>query len=250
MTAPKAPPIPPRRTPVRALDWLMLGLALFSVALLSWQTWGSPTPEQTRWITLTDYAICALFAAEFLLRWRLAEWKLGFVGRNWYEVLGMIPVAHPALRAFRLIRVALLLGRLGRAADRAFGREYTYHLVDRAKDKLVASISGAVTVAVLGEVSVVLQKGHYSRNIGRALEENRNELQQMVLDKLAADPQLQALKRLPFYGNVTNAVVEAGLRVVSEVLNDPRTDEFIADLLRENLSQIRQAVRANQVPEA
>lgn len=246
-----APPklvLPPRRSPVRALDWIMLVLALVSVGLLSWEFWGHPTPEQTRAIIYADYVLCGIFAAEFLLRWRQADWHRSFLGRNWYEILGMIPVAHPALRGFRLIRVVILLGRLGRAGDRAFGREFTYHLVNGVKTKLVEAISGAVTVAVLKEVTVVLQKGHYSRNIGRALAENHTELRQMLLDKLADDPQLARLKRLPFYGDISETVIEGALRVVAEVLNDPRTDEFIADLLRENLEQIGQAVRANQAP--
>jgi hypothetical protein len=33
------------------------------------------------------------------------------------------------------------------------------------------------------------------------------------------------------------------LRVILAVLADPRTDELVADMLRDNLTQIRQAVR-------
>ena len=57
------------------------------------------------------------------------------------------------------------------------------------------------------------------------------------------------------YGDITPnglirilAAVEASLRVVSELLDDPRTDEFVADLLRENIRQIRVAV-AEKHPE-
>ncbi len=238
-----------QRRPVRLGDWAMLALALFSIALLCWQTWGHISAEQSAWVQRADYFICLIFAVEFALRWRLDDWRWRFVARNWYEVLGMLPVSYPAVRSFRLlriVRVLILFGRFGRAGDRAFGSQFTYQLVNQVSDRLVNEVSGAVTVAVLDRVSEVLQKGHYSRNIAAALAENHDELHHLLLDKLEADPKLKNLKRLPFYGDLSSAMVEAGLRVVAGTLDDPRTDEFISDLLRENLAQIRQAVAAQE----
>lgn len=229
------------------VDWIMLLLALVSIGLLSWETWGSVNPEQSRLILLADYVICGLFAAEFTWRWRAAGWTRQFVWRNWYEVLGMIPVAHPAIRGFRLfrvIRIVILLSRFGIAADRAIGDDFTYLLVNRARDALVRSISGAVTVAVLDEVEAVLAKGTYTQNISRALQENEHEVRAMILEKLRQDRQAGRLSRLPFYDEIVSGVVDAGIRVVEEVLRDPRTDELVADMLRENLHQLRNAIAA------
>ncbi len=234
---------------IGVLDWLMLVLALVSIGLLSYETWGPVTPQQSLWIIRTDYAICALFAAEFLWRWRRERWSLDYVKRNWYEVLGMIPVASPALRGFRLfrvIRIVILLSRFGMAADRAFGDEFTYRLVSRFKRGIVDSISGAVTIAVLDEVAEVMSRGTYTRNISRALEDNRSELRGMILEKLRQDPQTGRLSRMPFYDDIVNGVVDAGIRVVEEVLRDPRTDELVADMLRENLKQLREAVAVHE----
>ncbi|HEY1076597.1 MAG TPA: ion transporter [Fontimonas sp.] len=230
---------------IRPLDWLMLLLALTSIGLLSWETWGAVTDAQREWILLSDYVICALFAGEFLWRWRADGWTRQFVWRNWYEVLGMIPVAHPAIRGFRLfrvIRIVILLSRFGIAADRAIGDDFTYLLVNRFRDAIVRSISGAVTVAVLDEVESVLAKGTYTENISRALQENQLEVRQMILEKLRQDRQAGRLSRLPFYDEIVSGVVDAGIRVVEEVLRDPRTDELVADMLRENLHQLRVAV--------
>jgi len=236
------------RPSIRPLDWLMLVLALVSIGLLCWETWGSVTEVQRTWIFRIDYAVCAIFAAEFLWRWKEEDWQRGFVLRNWYEVLGMIPVSSPALRGFRLfrvIRILILLGRFGMAADRALGRGYTYHLVNRVSDQVVQAISGRVTLAVLDEVVEVLQKGHYTKNIARALDENREDLRLMALEKILADPQMKRFQRIPFFNDMSNAAVEATLRVAGELLNDPRTDEFVADLLRENIRQIRASVADN-----
>lgn len=231
------------------MDWIMLVLALVSIGLLAYETWGPVTAEERAQILLTDSVICGIFALEFLWRWREAGWTRGFVARNWYEVLGMIPVAHPAIRGFRLfriLRIVVLLARFGHAADRALGDDFTYLLVNRFRDTIVDSISGSVTVAVLDQVSAVLVKGRYTQNISRALAENQQALRATIAEKIRADRQAGRFARLPFYDDIVAAVIDAGLRVVEEVLRDPRTDQLVADLLRENLDQLRAAVVERQ----
>jgi voltage-gated potassium channel len=44
---------------------------------------------------------------------------------------------------------------------------------------------------------------------------------------------------------VIEEITEASLRVIFEVLSDPRTDELVSDILRDNLTQIREAVVAH-----
>lgn len=236
---------------IRPLDWLMLGLALISIGLLAWETWGNVTAVQRTWIFRADYLICAVFAAEFLWRWRGQNFTRQFVWRNWYEVVGMIPVAEPAIRGFRLfrvLRIVILLARFGMATDRALGRGFTYALVNRVGEQVAAAISRPITLAVLDEVVEVLKQGHYTKNVARALDENRDKLRAMALEKIAADPEMRRFKRVPFFDDVVAAAVESVLRVVSDLLNDPRTDEFVADVLRENIAQIRSAVRENRNP--
>lgn len=233
---------------VGILDWLMLGLAVISVVLLAWEMFADVDEPTRQLIFGIDYAICAIFAAEFLWRWHQSGWTVEYVKRNWYELLGMIPLQHPVLRGFRLfriMRILVLMARFGRAADRALGDEFTYRLVNRFKNAIVESISGAVTVAVLDEVSEVLAKGQYARNIARALEENQPQLRAMIAEKLRNDPQTGRLSKLPFAKDLSETFIDLALRVVEQVLLDPRTDELIADVLRENLQQIRASVEAN-----
>lgn len=233
---------------ISILDWLMLLLAIFSVGLLAWETWGDVSPQQRTWILRTDVAICAVFAAEFLLRWRVNGWRRDFLWRNWYEILGMIPVAHPAIRGFRLfrvIRIVVLLARFGRAADRAFGEAITQRVLTHFTGVIVNTIKRPITVAVLEEVGQVLSRGHYTRNIANALEENQYELRAMIQEKLKDDPQTGRLSRLPFYDEVVQSVIDTAMRVIEQVLHDPRTDELVADLLRENLDQLRTELRSS-----
>ena len=139
--------------------------------------------------------------------------------------------------------------RLGRAADRALGEEVVYRIVRRVLGMIIGIIKRPITVAVIGEVADVLQKGHYTRNISRALEANRQTLTNTILEKVAADSRTGYLSRLPFYRDVAQVSADTSLSVVLEILNDPRTDALVADILRENLDQIRDAIHERDVQE-
>lgn len=233
----------PRRPPVTAVDWLMLLLALVSVVLLAWITFWDVPAETERRVILADYVVCGIFAVEFLVRWRRSGMGLRFPLLYWYEVLGMIPISHPAFRSFRLLRIVVVVARLARAADRAFGDRVFGALVGRFAETIVDVIRRPMTVAIMDEVIAVLQTGNYTANIARALDENRAELDAMVLEMIRKDERIGKLRYVPFHGEIVNLVTDTVFRLVFEVLADPRTDELIQDVIRENADQMRQAVR-------
>lgn len=230
----------------RAMDWLLFALAMLSLVMLAWQNFFHVDKDALWWIRTIDYSVCGLFAFEFFWRWWQNGWSLHYFGRNWYAFLGMIPVSHALLRFHPWLRLLLVLARLGRAVDRVLGEGFTYRLVNRVKDAVVGAISGTITVAVLNEVADVLVKGTYTRNVSRVLAENEFELRLMVLEKLRDDPLAGSLSGVPYYDTIVDSVIRAVLRVTEGVLNDPRTDELVADMLRENITQIRAAVEQAQ----
>ncbi len=240
----------PSKPPGGFADWAMLLIASVSVGLLMWITFWDVSPETERWVIRADFAICALFAVEFGWRWRRSHEGWRFPARYWYEVVGMIPIAHPAFRSFRLLRIVIVLARLGRAADRAVGDRVTAAVLRHSSDALVEAIKRPITIAVMDEVAAVLRTGHYTQNIAVALEENRAELDQMIVELVKQDSRIGRLRRLPFHDDVVRLVSDTVFRLVFEVLSDPRTDELVADLLRENLDQMRQAVRQRDQADA
>lgn len=241
-SGPRRAPGRPAAPPVRFTDWLMLLLAIVSVGLLVWITFFEVSDLWTRRVVTADYVICGIFAVEFVVRWRRSGLGARFLRLYWYEVLGMIPISHPAFRSFRLIRIVVILMRLGRAADRAFGDRVTGRLVERFAETIVDVIRRPVTVAVMDEVAAVLQTGHYTRNIALALEENRAELDQMIVELVREDRHLGRLRFVPFHDDIIRLASDTVFRLVNQVLADPRTDELIADALRENIEQMRQTV--------
>ncbi|MBJ8346091.1 ion transporter [Antrihabitans sp. YC2-6] len=233
----------PRKPPTKIIDFVMLGLAVVSVLLLAWITFFDVPDDLVHKVIIADYIVCAIFAVEFAYRWRKSGETWKFPVRYWYEVLGMIPVSDPAFRSFRLLRIIVVLARLGRTADRAFGARITGALVDRFVVTIVDVIKRPITVAMLDEVAGVLQAGHYTANIARALEENRSELDAMILEQIKRDPQAGRFKFLPFHDDIINIAADTTFRILLATLADPRTDELVSDMIRENLDQIRDAVK-------
>jgi voltage-gated potassium channel len=227
---------------VHADDWVMFVLAVISVGLLGFVVLSPPARATGLWLFYVDSVVCAVFFVEFLLRWRRRRWDVRFLTRNWYELFAMIPFTYPALAAHHFLAVVLLLVRVGRAADRAVGEQFTYRLVDKLSEPIVNAIKKPVTVAVLDEVVKVLETGNYPENLAKSLNANKTELRAIITEKLTEDPQLSKLRRVPFHGEIVHAAVDTSFRVILEVLLDPRIDDFFSSVVRDNREQIRRAV--------
>lgn len=60
------------------------------------------------------------------------------------------------------------------------------------------------------------------------------------------DPNVRLIGKLPGYDLIVSEVSQTTLRVLIEMLGDPPMDELVSDLLRNNLEQIKLAVRERQ----
>jgi hypothetical protein len=245
-SGPQRAPGKPAAPPVRLTDWLMLLLAIASVALLSWVTFWDVAPEIHERVVIADYVICGIFFVEFVWRWRRSGMGLRFLALYWYEVLGMIPLSDPAFRSFRLIRVVVIVMRLARAADRAFGDRATAYVVGRFADTIVQVIRKPVTVAVLDEVIAVIQTGNYTKHVSAAIAENREELDALIVDLVRTDQATGKLRYLPFHDDVVKLVADTVFRIADGALADPRVHELISDAIRESATELRSNVRTRQ----
>lgn len=234
--------------PSRVTDLLVVVLALISVALVAYAVLGDLDAAERVVVFYIDCAVCALFLAEFLWSWHAVGWGRRFLVRNWYDLLGMIPVAHPDFLDGAwpgALWVLVVLARIGRAADRLVGERVTAGVTQRVTSALVALVRQPLTVAVLDDVADVLQSGHYTRNLAAALLENQAEIKVMIREKLEEDRLTGRVSLVPFHENLIDTVTETTLRVVFAVLADPRTDELVSDVLRENVQQLREQVRGS-----
>jgi len=147
-----------------------------------------------------------------------------------------------------LILLSVIAGLIGRELVRRGLREpFVVKLVNRASERVVTAVKRPLTVAVLDEVADVLKAGHYTRNIASALRENHEQIKLMVAEKVKQDPTAGRIGLVPFHDRLIDEVSETTLRVLLELLADPRTDELFSDLLRDNINQLRDAVHEHQV---
>jgi hypothetical protein len=145
------------------------------------------------------------------------------------------------------IVLAIIAGILGRWFWRRGLRvPLVVRLINRASTQVIDLIKQPLTVAVLDEVADVLRSGHYTRNVAAALRENHDQLKDMIAEKIKQDPTAGRIRYLPFHDQLIGEASETTLRVLLEVLADPRMDELVSDVLRDNINQIRQAVRAQK----
>jgi hypothetical protein len=119
-------------------------------------------------------------------------------------------------------------------------------LINRGRDRVVKLVKRPITIMVLDEVADVIQTGHYTKNISAAIVENHDELKALAAEKIKQDPNVRIIGRLPLYDALVSEISETTLRVLIEMLGDPRMDELVSDLLRNNLEQIKIAVRQRQ----
>lgn len=158
-------------------------------------------------------------------------------GLNGLELLLFVLVVIFGLSVAAAVLGALLV-RLG------MRRPWVLRRASTLAEKALGLVKRPLTIVVLDEVAAVIQTGHYTKNISDALVENHDELKALVTEKVSEDPNVRLISRLPGYGTIVGEVTETTLRVLIEMLSDPRTDELINDLLRNNLEQIKIAVRA------
>ena len=161
---------------------------------------------------------------------------------RWLEELSTLQVLLLVVGVLAaLFVVSLVLG--GVLVRLGMRRPWVVRLADRVVDKLLDLVKRPLTVVVLDEVAAVIQVGRYTQNISAALVENHDELKTLVAEKVRQDPNVRLVKKLPGYDTIVSEVSETTLRVVIDMLGDPRMDELVADLLRNNLEQIKIAVR-------
>ncbi|BBZ56739.1 hypothetical protein [Mycolicibacterium phocaicum] len=119
-------------------------------------------------------------------------------------------------------------------------------LLNRISVRAVQLVKRPITIMVLDEVIDVIKTGHYTRNISNAIEENHDELKALAAEKIRSDSGIPVISRIPGYDKVVGQASESVMHVLIAMLADPRMDEFVSDLLRNNLEQIQSAVRRRE----
>lgn len=234
------------------IDWSLLGLAAISAVLPLWFLYGPQPPYSgsgAGWhntLLVTDLVICVLFAAAICLRWLRFRTGRIYLSRHWWEIPALIPFIIPAVDDRPWVMWILLVARLARLADRTdniFGDRFTVALIQHFSDPIIDAIKRPITVAVLDEVNEVLKKGTYAANIRRAVEENRVQLEAMILELVKEDRTTGRVRFVPFHDDLVRSTTDTVLRILDRALEDPRTSELVSDVIATSVKQIQFEVR-------
>jgi voltage-gated potassium channel len=227
------------------VDVFVLLLAVASLSLVFYQVFGHPNPAQLQAVQRAEYAVVGLFLVEFLFALVRHEHRGVYLARNWYEVLALIPITGgPAttLPLFPALRVVVLVARFGRLFDRLYGDEAFHRGLGRLQAVVVEWVADAVTLRILDQTLLVLQKGAFTRNLADALEAHGAEMGDVVLEKVRSDPAMARVKHLPFFDDAVELSSAVTRRIAIEALRDPRMDELVREVIRANVKQIRDEV--------
>lgn len=133
---------------------------------------------------LIDLPFLVLFWIEFVVRWIIAvrrhthaRWFF-FPIFNWYDLLGLIPVAH--FRVFRLVRIASIYMRLRRSELSNVGRDAISRSVAWISNIITEEVSDRVAVRILDEVQEELRDGTHRRIISATLMPRRTEVEEVL----------------------------------------------------------------------
>jgi hypothetical protein len=234
------------------VDWTLLVLAAVAVVLPLWFLWGPQPPyagSRADWhdaLLIVDLAVCVVFFAGICFRWLRFRTGRIYLRRHWWEVPALIPFILPAVDERHWVMWILLAARAARLVDRTdniFGDRFTAALIRHFADPIVDAIKRPITVAVLDEVADVLDKGTYTTNVKLAIDQNRPEIEAMILELVKQDQMTGKVRFVPFHDELVRTTTDTVLRIVDRALEDPRTAELVSDIIRTTIEQVQQTVR-------
>lgn len=230
-----------------ASEWSLVVLTWVAVVTNGWLLFARPDdPDVRNAVQVADLVVCVLLALNICVRWLRFRSGRRLLLRQWWEVPALFPLIVPVVGEWHAVLWLVLLARIVRTVDRTdnvLGDRITAGLVRHFSDPIVQSIKRPITVAVLDEVLAVIRSGTYAANVRAALDENRTELEALVVELVRQDPATGKLRRLPFHDDLVTMVADTVLRLINGALDDPRTTELISDVIANSADQLRAAVR-------
>jgi hypothetical protein len=206
----------------------------------------------TDWFWVLDLPFLILFWIEFSVRWILAlkrrtysRWFF-FPIFNWYDVLGLIPVA--VFRPFRLLRAVSMYMRLRRSELSNVGKDVFTRTVLYFSNIITEEVSDRVALRILSEYHEEIQDGTHSKIARSVIEPRKSQIEEVLVTQIRqtlTNPEtLERLRRLVQL-NLSNAVEDSealrsvplpnivlkpAVRTIGEVILDTTLETVTATL--------------------
>ena len=189
-----------------------------------------------------DFFVLTLWGIDFLRKLWKEEDRWRFITRNWYEVVGLIPIVM--LRPFLLLRgvkLGIAFYKLGKASEdvsQSLTREITF----RFRDIIVDTIADAVFLQSLGRVEEVMSRLDYAELARKAFRNHQEQLDILVKESLHNKGMMGELSKLPFMSGFVNRIGGDVSRTISEVLEAEVAGNIMKEITRGILVEMHERV--------
>lgn len=231
--------------PGRKWDYVLLTLVAMDTLLLLLR--GSYDVFLDRRVSLGliifDLFVLTLWGLDFLRKLWREEDRWRFLTRNWYEVIGLIPIVM--LRPFLLLRgvkLGIAFYKIGKASEdvsQSLTREITF----RFRDVIVDTIADAVFLQSLGRVEEVMSRLDYAELARKAFRNHQEELDALVKESLHTKSMMGELSRIPFMNGFVNRIGADVSKIISEVLEAQVAGSIMKEITRGILVEMDNRVR-------
>lgn len=235
--------------PVTSRDWVMLSIAVIDILLLVARDVYSgflPALADTT-IVWIDLGILAVFALEFAWEISKASRKIAYVRNHWYEVVGMIPIAHWGVRSFRLVRVLRIYVVKSFPRERKPERDWSYALVRglivHYRNVLVEEITDPIVLTSINVIKGPMVRARWAETVGDSLEERREHIHTVVDDTMENTDGMGHLMRTRAGRRLVSRVTDAALDSVIHTLQSEELNEVIGESVGEILDELHEKVQ-------
>lgn len=235
-----------QRRNARDIGMLVLGVASLAIVGYDFLYRATLPREQIALLEWVDLGIVGVFAAEFAWRWRQDRWRLGFAARNWFDLLGMVPMMAtniPLFRAFRLLRIGMVASRLLRMWAFVTGQRSAQFVFDRYRAALVEQVTDRVMLSTLAMVEDVAARGGYTKALGDSLARQRGDIVAAVLKGAHEGGTGQVLAAVPGAEAAVRAAVESTVDSLVVALRSEEMQRTFAASVKAILDQTRAEVQ-------
>lgn len=212
-------------------DLVLLALAAVDVLLLfALDVYAAFLPATVdRAIVVSDLVLVGVFALAFVVDLGRASDPRSYVRTHWYDLVGLVPIAHWALRGFRLVGLLRIYVVRTRSVDPTSAEGWpdalARLLLVRYRDVQVEEIADPIVLATIRRLRGPIVRARWTGTIAGSLASRRSEIRASVGDALAQDPRVGRLARTGpgrrLVDEVTGATLDATIQTLgSEEVND------------------------------
>lgn len=235
--------------PVTSGDWLLIGVAVVDILLLvARDVYGGFLPGLAdTMIVWIDLGILAVFALEFLGEMRRASNRIAYVRNHWYEVVGMVPVAHWGFRVFRLVRLLRIYVVTSYPLERAPQRDWSYALVRgliiHYRNVLLEEITDPIVLTSIDVIEGPLVRSKFAETVGETLEERREHIHVVVEDAVRHTRGLGHVMDTRYGRRLVATITDSVLDTTVHTLESEELNEVISESIADVLQEVRSKVK-------